>query len=42
MIYSGMTLKGLLNQQPVPIQMKHLLKCPGATGTQGRLAFTDT
>lgn len=34
-----MTLKGLLNQQPVPIQVKHLLKCPGATGTQGEISF---
>lgn len=34
-----MTFKGLLNQQPVPIQVKHLLKCPGATGTQGEISF---
>lgn len=24
---------------PVPIQIKHLLKCPGATGTQGEISF---
>lgn len=37
-----MTLSRLLSQQqPVPIQMKHLLKCPGATAESKSLAFTD-
>lgn len=34
-----MTLSRLLSQQqPVPIQMKHLLKCPGATAESKSLA----
>lgn len=38
-IYSCMALKGMLSQQPAPIQIKHLLKHPGGTGRQQEINF---